>query len=327
MTQPTARAGERHPREPTGSSFGTRAEAYFFATRPAFLSVTLVGALIGVASAYYDIGSINLAAAIPTLLFALVAHAGVNVLNDYYDHLNGTDAANVERIFPFTGGSRFIQNGVLSARETARLGYALLAAVVPAGLLLTAWAGPGLLVIGLAGLSIGWAYSAPPLELNSRGLGEACVGAGFALIVVGADYVQRHGFDSTPFAAGFPYALFVTNLLYINQFPDRKADLHAGKLHWVARVQPRVARWGYVLIVDPRRLRSPRVAQVRRRAEQARPRYQGNDNGCPYARRPPRLRAAPVALRAGWQHQRSGLPAVSSRPTMTSRLTIPTAIK
>jgi 1,4-dihydroxy-2-naphthoate octaprenyltransferase len=35
----------------------------------------------------------------------------VNVVNDYYDHLNGTDAANVERIFPFTGGSRFIQNG------------------------------------------------------------------------------------------------------------------------------------------------------------------------------------------------------------------------
>jgi 1,4-dihydroxy-2-naphthoate octaprenyltransferase len=248
MTRPAARPGERHPREPTSAAFTTKAAAYFHATRPAFLSVTLVGVLLGIASAYYDAVSIDAASAIPTLLFALVAHAGVNVLNDYYDHLNGTDAANVERIFPFTGGSRFIQNSVISARETARLGYALLAAVVAAGLLLTVWAGPGLLAIGLAGLLIGWAYSAPPLELNSRGLGEACVGAGFLLVVVGADYVQRHGFDSTPFAAGLPYALFVTNLLYINQFPDRTADLHAGKLHWVARLEPRTARWSYLLI-------------------------------------------------------------------------------
>jgi 1,4-dihydroxy-2-naphthoate octaprenyltransferase len=250
MTRPTASAGDRHPREPTRSTFRTRVEACFFATRPAFLSVTLVAVLLGLASAYYDTGAIEVTSAIPTLFFALVAHAGVNVLNDYYDHLNGTDAANVERIFPFTGGSRFIQNGVISARETARLGYSLLAAVVPAGLVLTAWAGPGLLAIGLAGLLIGWAYSAPPLELNSRGLGEPCVAAGFLLIVVGTDYVQRHGFDSTAFAAGLPYALFVTNLLYINQFPDRKADLQAGKLHWVARLEPRTARWGYLLIAS-----------------------------------------------------------------------------
>lgn len=89
---------------------------------------------------------------------------------------------------------------------------------------------------------IGWAYSAPPLELNSRGIGEACVAAGFLLVVLGSDYVQRHGFDSTAFAAGLPYGLFVTNVLYINQFPDRKADLQAGKLHWVARLEPRTAK-------------------------------------------------------------------------------------
>jgi 1,4-dihydroxy-2-naphthoate octaprenyltransferase len=40
----------------------------------------------------------------------------------------------------------------------------------------------------------------------------------------------------------------VTNVLFINQFPDRQADLEAGKLHWVARLAPERARWGYVLI-------------------------------------------------------------------------------
>jgi 1,4-dihydroxy-2-naphthoate octaprenyltransferase len=45
------------------------------------------------------------------------------------------------------------------------------------------------------------------------------------------------------------YALLTTNLLYINQFPDRTADTAAGKLHWVARLPVQMARWGYALIV------------------------------------------------------------------------------
>ena len=47
-----------------------------------------------------------------------------------------------------------------------------------------------------------------------------------------------------------PVGLLTANLLYINQFPDRKADIQANKLHWVARLSPNVARWGYVLIVS-----------------------------------------------------------------------------
>jgi 1,4-dihydroxy-2-naphthoate octaprenyltransferase len=46
-----------------------------------------------------------------------------------------------------------------------------------------------------------------------------------------------------------PYALLVANILYINQFPDREADRASGKLHWVARLQPETAAWGYALIL------------------------------------------------------------------------------
>jgi 1,4-dihydroxy-2-naphthoate octaprenyltransferase len=240
----------RQAGEPVPGTFANSASTLFFATRPAFLSVTLVGVLLGLACAYHDVGRVDAWTAMLTLLLALAVHAGVNVINDYEDAINGTDEANAERIFPFTGGSRFIQNGILSRRATAVLGYSLLAAVIPGGLLLVHWSGPGLLWIGLVGLLVGWAYSTPPLSLNSRGLGELSVAVGFACIVIGADYVQRRGWDSTPFAAGLSYSLFVTNLLFINQFPDRSADLAAGKLHWVARLQPVHARWGYVLVAS-----------------------------------------------------------------------------
>ena len=234
--------------EPTLEALPNPVLRYFLATRPAFLSVTFCGWLIGIGAAIHSGVAHDGAAAALTLAFALVAHAGVNVLNDYYDAQIGTDAINVERIFPFTGGSRFIQNGVLSLAQTGWFGAALFGAVIGAGMWLIALSARGLFWIGAAGLAIGWAYSAPPLKLNSRGLGELCVATGFALVVVGTDYVQRAEFDSLPWIAAMPYALLVTNLLYINQFPDREADRRTGKWHLVVRLGTARARWGYLAI-------------------------------------------------------------------------------
>ena len=236
------------PLEPQLTTFSNPFLCYFAATRPAFLSAALVSCLLGLASAHYSGLALQPSLAVVTVLCALVAHAGANVLNDYYDALNGTDAANTERVFPFTGGSRFIQNGVLSAAQTARFGFALMGVVVLAGAWLMLQSSLALAYIGLVGLLIGWAYSAPPLRLNSRGWGELCITTGFLLIVVGADFVQRKGFALMPIIVGLPYALLATNLLYISQFPDRRADIQAGKLHWVARLELHHARWGYLLI-------------------------------------------------------------------------------
>jgi 1,4-dihydroxy-2-naphthoate octaprenyltransferase len=232
--------------EPTLASLSNPVQRYFLATRPLFLSMTLFACLIGLGTAQADGVAIVWSTAFATIVFALLAHAGVNVLNDYYDALNGTDAINTGRVFPYTGGSRFIQNGVLTLEQTARFGVTLFAVVMIAGVWLTTVSGAGLLAIGLTGLAIGWAYSAPPLKLNARGLGELCVMAGFALIVIGTDYVQRHAFAQAPFISSVSYALLVTNILYMNQFPDRAADAAAGIRHWVVRLAPEQARWGYV---------------------------------------------------------------------------------
>lgn len=238
----------RQAAEPAPGAFPNRAVLLFLATRPAFLSVTLIACLIGLACAYRGGLPIDWTTAALTLFFALVAHAGVNVINDYHDAESGADAANTKRLFPFTGGSRFIQNGVLSAAETGRFGYALLAAVVPAGLWLTWQTGAGLIIIGLAGLFVGWAYSAPPLKLMSRGMGELAIALGWLAVVVGTDYVQRGSFSVMPFAAGVSYALLVAGLLFINQFPDHDGDAAAGKRTLVVRLGPEVAKWGYLLI-------------------------------------------------------------------------------
>lgn len=234
--------------EPTPQRYRNVVLRYFAATRPAFLTVTLAGCLIGIAAARFDGAVVDNVRAIATIVLALIAHAGANVINDYHDALSGADSANTKRIFPFTGGSRFIQNGVLTPGQTAQLGYGLLALAIPGGIWLTITTGPGLLLIGLAGLTLAWAYSAPPLKLASRGLGEFVIAACWLLVVIGAAYVQQAAFAWTPFAAGLSFALLVANLLFINQFPDRAGDAVAGKRTLVVQLGADTAKWGYFAI-------------------------------------------------------------------------------
>ncbi|MBH2020707.1 MAG: prenyltransferase [Burkholderiales bacterium] len=237
------------PSEPIWQNFANPFTRYLAATRPAFLSVTLAGALIGLGSVRADGLAIDGFKALLTVLFALVAHAGANVINDYYDALSGADAGNQERLFPFTGGSRFIQNGVLSLRETRLFGYGLLAAVIPAGLWLTAHSAGGLIWVGLAGLLIAWAYSAPPLKLMARGVGEGAIAGGWLMVVLGTDFVQRGEFAARPLVAGLPFALLVAAILYLNQFPDAPGDARAGKYTLVVRLGTHKARWGYLVLI------------------------------------------------------------------------------
>jgi 1,4-dihydroxy-2-naphthoate octaprenyltransferase len=237
------------PLEPSRERLANPVVRYLLATRPAFLTITLAGCLLGMATAAADGAGFHWLRALATLVLASLAHAGVNVLNDYCDHLNGTDARNTQRIYPYTGGSRFIQNGVMTPRQVLGLAVVLFAATIAGGLWLLGVTGVGLFWIGFAGLAIGWAYSAPPLQLNSRGVGELCVAAGFLLVVGGADYVQRGAFAPLAWLAGAPFALLVAGVLYVNQFPDREADRASGKLHWVARLPPAVAARGYGLIL------------------------------------------------------------------------------
>lgn len=223
--------------EPDASLLGNPWLRYWLATRPGFLAASLVPVLLGVAAVAYQGKAVSIPLLLLTLLAVALVHAGVNVLNDYYDELNGTDRWNTARIFPFTGGSRFIQNGVLNIREIFSFGVLLLATAMLLGIGLTWVSGTELLWIGLAGLLLGWGYSAPPLRLNSRGMGEPAVAIGFGVLTpLGAWYVQTGEMDWYPVLISLSTALLVMNILYINQFPDHDADAAAGKHHWVVRL-------------------------------------------------------------------------------------------
>ena len=222
----------------------------FLATRPQFLPAIAVPVGLGAAVAWRFWGVFSPAFFAVSLFAALCYHAGMNVLNDYYDFRNGADALNKSPLTPFAGGSRFIQNGLLTPKETLLLGAGLVIAGTVAGLYLAWAATPLILAVGFLGLLSGYFYSAPPLFLAGRGLGEATVGVNFGLLtVVGSCMVQTKAVSLEAAFASLPLSFLIAALLIVNEFPDFESDRLAGKRNLVVRLGKQKARYALLAIV------------------------------------------------------------------------------
>jgi len=204
--------------------------------RPKFFPASVLPVLAGSAWGFMAAGHFDLPAFILALLATMCVHAGANVLNDVGDDSGGTDRNNVDRIYPYTGGSRFIQNGIMSPAGMARLGASLLAVAAIAGLILLLDKGPMILWFGMAGVLLAVLYSIGPVRLSSIGLGELAVGVAFGLPVVGAAWLQAGVIDSNLVLFSIPVAAWVAAILLINEVPDIAADGANGKRTLPVRV-------------------------------------------------------------------------------------------
>jgi 1,4-dihydroxy-2-naphthoate polyprenyltransferase len=217
-------------------------------TRLPFLSATLVPVLVGLAIAALH-GYFEPLTAILTVLGAAFVHLGLNVANDVFDARLGADEKNVNPT-QYSGGSRVIQYGLVSLRTMALVSFTCYAIALGIGLVLL-WLRPSveLLAIGVIGVLVSVFYTAPPLKLVYRGLGEICVALGFGpLMVLGAYVVQSGGrLAAEPFVASIPIALLVALILYVNEVPDAPADARAGKRTLPVRLPPHVVVDGYTL--------------------------------------------------------------------------------
>ena len=75
-----------------------------------------------------------------------------------------------------------------------------------------------LLAIGAAGIVVGLAYTAPPLKLVYRGLGEIAVFCGFGpIMLLGSYVVQTGNLAWEPIVASIPVGILVALILYVNE--------------------------------------------------------------------------------------------------------------
>jgi 1,4-dihydroxy-2-naphthoate octaprenyltransferase len=232
-----------------GDRLAQRSRRLWLATRPKFLTASVLPVLVGTAWGAAVAGRVDVVVAVLALVATALVHAASNVLNDVGDEVIGGDRANEERIYPYTGGSRFIQNRIMTVQEMNRWGQVLLAVAAVFGLALTLMKGPLVLIFGLFGIAIAVLYSLPTVLLSGRGVGEACILIAFGLLpVCGAAWLQSSVIDWASALVAIPAGIWVTLILLINEVPDRKADAGSGKRTLVVRLGTTGARRLYAAL-------------------------------------------------------------------------------
>jgi 1,4-dihydroxy-2-naphthoate octaprenyltransferase len=228
----------------------SKAKIWLGEMRIPFLTASIVPVILGTSIAWARFGAFDTFLFILALVAGIFVHLGTNIANDYFDHKSGADEANKEYVRPFTGGSRTIQQGLLTPQEVlsgAILFFGLAALI---GVYLFVRVGWIILVIGLIGIFSGFFYTAPPFNLAARGIGELFVGLNFGILMsLGAFFVQTSTLAWEPVLAAVPVALLITAVLYINQFQDSAGDAAVGKRHLVVRMGKKKSVFGYVLLM------------------------------------------------------------------------------
>ncbi len=192
----------------------------------------------------------------PWLLAATVAgifaiEVAKNASGEIFDFDSGTDLSVApEDRSPFSGGKRVLVDGLLRRREAAAIAAVGYAAGAALGLAIALFREPRVLWLGVAGMACAYFYQAPPLSLSYRGLGEAAVAVCYGpLICCGTYLVQRGSVAASIVALSAPLGILIAGFLWINEFPDYRADREAGKRTLVVRLGRRAASAVFVGLV------------------------------------------------------------------------------
>lgn len=174
-------------------------------------------------------------------LLGLVAlQAGVNVVNDLFDHRSGLDADPDFATNPFPLGSRVLQKGTLGERGMWMLAAACFGTGLVCGILLDrVYPGHVVLWLGAVGFALGFFYTAPPLRIAYHGAGEPVTFLLFGpLAGLGAYYVQTGRFDAAALGVSCVVGVLAMAILYLHHFPQHDADARHGKRTPVVRLGP-----------------------------------------------------------------------------------------
>ncbi|MGI6206961.1 MAG: prenyltransferase [Anaerolineae bacterium] len=204
--------------------------------RPHFLAGALVLYASGAAGAYYLGYPLNVSTFAWGLACVLATQLMTHYSNDYYD--SAADALNRTPTL-WSGGSRVLVRGDLPPEVAQRAALAFGLAAAALGLYLTFGLGTGPLVLPLVGISmaLAWAYSAPPLRLHSRGLGE--LDAGFVVGVLTpliGHYLQTGRVSPSALLAAIHLLPVGFTMILAVQFPDAIGDALADKRSLVVRL-------------------------------------------------------------------------------------------
>lgn len=214
-----------------------RVRAWAMAARPQTLPAAVAPVVVGTGLAVDD-GVFAFWPAVAALIGAVLIQIGTNFANDYYDAEKGVDAPDRD------GFTRVTAAGLIAPDSVRTAMVATFAVAILVGSYLVYVGGVPILVIGLASVGAGIAYTGGPYPLGYYGLGDLFVFVFFGVIAVtGTYYVQATavmagGFPVWPppgtvpvsaVVASIPIGALSTAILVVNNVRDIEDDRAAGK--------------------------------------------------------------------------------------------------
>lgn len=189
-----------------------------------FLILSLILGILGAAVAWYEsrlFGSpFNMGYAFLATFGLMIAHAAVNIFNDYFDAKSGLDYKTNRT--PFSGGSGATPDGLMTVQQNLYLGIICFILLIPIGLFFVLEKGWMLLPLLILAVLLIVLYTPVILKM---GYPEWSPGLGLGILpVMGAYFVHTGAYNLTALIASIPSYLLVHNLLLLNEFPDVEAD-------------------------------------------------------------------------------------------------------
>ncbi len=194
------------------------------AARAPFLVVSFLPCLVGGLAAYVY-GSFNLIYFLAATFGIVMAHSAADFIDDYFDFKENR-LGNKDQQFHDSP----LIHGQITTRQVliATIICALLA--LACGIYLFIEIGLPVVYMTLAGLFIVLFYTAPPVKLNFRGLGETALFFAFGpMIVYGVFYILTGAHALEPLLISIPVGVFTMNIGLISNIFDYQDDLKNNK--------------------------------------------------------------------------------------------------
>jgi 1,4-dihydroxy-2-naphthoate polyprenyltransferase len=207
--------------------------AWILASRPATLTAAIVPVLVGSAVAH-AVGGFRWQPAFAALVGAMLIQIATNFANDVFDHEKGADTE--ERLGP----TRATASGLLTSKQLRLALVVTLALTLIPGVYLVSVGGWPIVIIGIASMLSGVAYTGGPYPLGYHGLGDVFVFVFFGLVAVcGTVFVQANSIPLLAWLSGSAVGAIATAILVVNNVRDRVTDVKAGKRTLAVRLGKR----------------------------------------------------------------------------------------
>ena len=216
---------------------------WLIAIRIKTLPAAISPVILGTALAFHD-GNSNSFILFMTLLAAVLIQIGANFANDVYDFEKGSDRA--DRLGP----QRATQSGLISPTDMKKAMWKIFALAIGVGFYLAYVGGWPIVIIGLASIAAGIAYTGGPYPLGYHGFGDIFVFLFFGLIAVpGTYYLQTGSVTEFSLWLGAVMGMLATAILVVNNLRDRDADIISGKKTLAVRFGKTFSKIQFILLV------------------------------------------------------------------------------